>query len=579
MRLRNLLGMLIVLMVTQVTVSGQEGTPSAPWPPDPEAIFEDGVQWDIAPDEMPIEAVTFDFERSVIKIFDAESKSWLEYPYPPGWDYVGLVTRLANGQIQIVGRISGPNYLIPEATYWLDVNTGAYSRPPTVCDDLVVKEEPEIGKWVVFTKDDGPQTLCHTVTGEQLDILPQELPDWRVDISPDQGTLVLMGRDESLTGDFQIWTYDFENQALSELGIFEIGSDEGLIFCGWISNTQGLLCLSKWPGAALYTFDTTQPDSIEYVFQTWGDAFLLEDLNRHATVQSEDYFALYLGSDDQEHLDCSLSIFDAAGLRTETLGYECLLISPDSFEQRPYFNQDNILYYLTKDSNDAPVSTLKSYDLEHESGNFPWLTAEIESILGASPDHRYIVLAMDDNQELGTYSPDGFQIAIWDFSASQIVYQSEPINLFYSSNIAWIDNRTVVMDASGGIQLPQASKVGEPTPALSPSSIRTIILNPDGSYDAMVSTQYSIEYPKEFEVFQQGCYLLQENRAVVDLYTYEAVPIIQAEALSAYNIHAYFHGADVNSLRVKITPNASENAALQPLTYKITLPDCTPQQP
>ena len=576
--------LLLLLFVTQAVINAQGTEPTAPWPPDPDTIFEEGVQWEAAPPQRLDTDAYYDYRRRVIHVFDTESESWLEFLYPAGWDDVNQVTKLPNGQVQVARNTYGGSYLLAENVYWLNIDTGRYTRPSTICNGLVIREDAENGEWVIIPEATETQVLCHTATDERLDILPEHPPYWSVRTSPDQSAIVLIGRDEAPTGDFQILGYNVADQELIEIGTRNRYSDDVLSYCGWVSSTQGLLCLSdyyrSWPGTAFYTFDTTQPDSLEYAFHTWGGNYLfLEDIKRYAAVHSDDYSAFNLGSRSQSHTDCYLAVLDSAGRRTVTLGYECLLLSPDSIIYQTFFTQDSVIYYLTKDSDDAAVSTLKHYNLERESGNFPWFSAEIETILGVSPDHRYIVLAMDDNQHLGTYSPEGFQIAIWDFSEQRIVYQSEPINLFYPSGIAWINDHTVVMGAYTVRMPTQPDDTHVEIPYLSPSSIRTIILNSDGSYQAMISTEYHIDYRNPFHVRQNSCYFMHENRAVVDLYTYEAHHVIQESAADDYTIRLFLVQDSANRLRIHITPKDDEYSITQSVSYETLLPDCTAPQP
>ncbi len=509
---RSVLFTLCLLILLAAPIHAQEPTPAAPWPPDPSPIFADGVTWEevqpASPAAQPAPDVVNDFERHVIRVRDEATGTWQEFPYPPSIVNVDGANLRSDGMVWLLLDWEASNDPRPDDFILLDPATGEYSPPPTVCDGRVIQAEPGEGQWVAAyapgTSDHA--TLCHSETGEQRDILPVEMEGWRTWTSPDDVWLVLLGVDLKQL-QFLIYAYPLAGGNPTLLGAEEWGMDQSYWLCGWVSAEKGVICGSdpyhSWVPVSYQAFDVTQANSLEHLFSGWDNVFFDEEHAQYVALRSERYAAYHTNSLGSGR-PCTLYIFNADGLHQFDLNFECRVVAPDLSggdfvlgDYRLFYRQDNMLYFLTIDSEEATIAELRSYNLALDpsapSQTEVLFEGEIETIWGVSPDGRYIVLITNDNLQFDLnpnwiYRPMGWQITIVDRTQEvwDLRYQSEPMS---PGLTIWLDDHTVVI-LSG--EVTTSRRIGEHeldrVPVTQPATIRRITLNDDGSYDMWLRT-------------------------------------------------------------------------------------------
>ena len=412
-------------------------TPPA-WPPDPEMIFVEGVTFLDLP-EASVNLVESDDARRILRIYNANTDTWHEYPYPPGVESIWGTSLRADGLIVV--RLSF-DYLSPDPRpadmLLLDPANGEYMPYPTVCEGRVLKAEPGEGHWTIASEDEQHDAvLCHSETGEQRAVLPASLTTERqVFSSPDGVWLVVTGSDWETNGDFQVFAYHLESDRMQPLGSVSRGLDNAVSVCGWVSETQGLICSGdryrSWPGKAYYAFNVTLPNSLEQAFWGWETSVLrVENPPRYLSMISQDFSVSFTGGSGPEHLPCTLTLYDVSGVHHHEMGYECIPVIISQSAYAPYYRQGDSIFFLTKNSEEATVSSLHEYNVSRASGGYPIFTGEIESILSVSPDSRYIVLLLDENGILDftwdirycCSERGGWRVAVLDWQTQNIVYE------------------------------------------------------------------------------------------------------------------------------------------------------------
>src|SRR5690606_35758099 len=309
MRIHKIL-LILFLFVMQSFASAQGTEPAAPWPPDPETIFEEGVQWqEIGLNSTAGPDARVDWTRPVIQVRDGSGNITREYDFPSGKDHVHRANFLPDGTIQVVvDWIEGWSYrnidysFVPGNVLLLDPETGLYSEAPTVCDNLAVQTQQGSPQWkaVGFHTEPRQWMVCETETGILLDILPDRFDWWTVLQPAGENWLILAGYDEHSPGDFQIFSYHLEDKVFRILGEMRSNIDNHVSLCDMISDTVGLLCVISnhhYISTAYYSFDLTQSFSVDFAFSGWPDnSFEIDQPLRNGSVFSSEYFSLISGS-------------------------------------------------------------------------------------------------------------------------------------------------------------------------------------------------------------------------------------------------------------------------------------------
>jgi hypothetical protein len=348
---------------------------------------------------------------------------------------------------------------------------------------------------------------------------------------------------------YPVYAYHIDANELTYLGMLSGDTDTEISICDWVTDTQGLLCKSDryryWPGVGYYSFDVSQADSLAFAFGGWHeDIFRIEDPLRYVNLYSQQYSDSITGGEYPDYPPCTLNIFDSSGLRQEELAYECIPMMIDSDVRSPYYRQGNIIYFLTTESADATFSTLHSYDVELEIGNNQLYSGEIESVLSASPDGQYIVMLVDDDGELNfpwqgivpcCPTRGGWRVAILHQESHQIVYISEPIGVNAMNQVVWLDDSTVVIASTQEYEHIRANDLGDVWIVPSQPSLRRIAFGNTG-VDVSITTQYGLTRGfLTLDVSPTGNYWLTDDNAVIDLRTFEQVPILRDDLPAEYS--------------------------------------------
>jgi hypothetical protein len=557
--MQRFLPTLLVLLVVGFTGSAQSQPEDSEL--NPEAIFAEGIEWTVveAPPPWP---VSRDSERQVIRVLDGEV--WREFPYPPGVEYIDRLVLQSDGLVYVKqGTGDLPSFrsataVDRAASVWLlDPNTGEYSRPPAVCDGLIVQaEEDEAGIWTVaFHSLEEDPFLCHSGTGEMRDVLPEGLGGWSVFQSEDASHVIMTARDWNDSRDFRVFGYSVAEDVTTDLGSIDPNLDSVLYLCNWLTATKGVLCLHdprrEWPATLYYAFDVTQPDSITFAFPSWHDNTMsIEDPPRYVSMFAQSYAAEITGS--RSDTPCTITVLDAEQLFELEVGHDCLPTLLNSRSYAPFLRHEDTLYFLAVERADSTTSTLQSYDMRTLAHISQIAGGELETILSVSPDGQYVVVLTNDNFSLDfpTYlrpfccpESDPRQILIfntnWSYSAP--VYRSEPVGIFGASQVVWLDERTVVIAT---IAQEEMFRIWEGDGILDniASSLRRITFNEDFGITTVIDTRYGLteavmtEDRLALETSPNNRYWLRGDHTVLRLHDFQLITLLQEGVQERYRI-------------------------------------------
>ena len=594
MRLRNIIVFITFLLVTQAVASAQGTEPTAPWPPDPDVIFEDGVQWEVvAKTETPQPKVKIDSENRMIQLIDATGGVISEYDLPPDIDRVVEATRVPGEQIQIEALTDAQDWL-SRSFFLLDTQTGQYSPLPTVCDGQRVRTNIGSPQWTFVALDDQNNSgfLCDTETDMRSELLPDDFGDWRYFASsPDRQWLFLWGRSlkQENCCDHFFFTYHTVTNQISRLGTIPSNWEDSFGVFGWINSTQGFLCrytFHQYIPRACYSFDLHQPDSLEFLFSGWMETmFQVDEPIRYGAFYAEIYFTMITGGGSSRHAPCGLTLYDNNRREQKVFGYECVPLMIDDYTHAPYLQRDDVLYFLTTDKRldrempEAKVSVLKSYNVRDLKGNYFLYKGEIESLLSVSPDHRYAVLLLDDNSVLDfPFHPykisgsRGWNVGVLDMKSRQMVYQSEPVGVYGASQVIWLDDRTVVIASTSYSETIPATHPDQPKTYPDGSTLLRIEIDPEtDTTDVHITNEFAYRQRSAIDIntSPNNCYLLLDDHRIVNLYTFEQTPLLRDDVPEAYKISTLWQ--EDHQIHVSVSSRTEDKGYI---SYNITLPDC-----
>jgi|GEM_PF-5268104 len=572
----------------------------AAWPPAPEMIFASNVEViDIRPE---VEVINDEALRR-ISIFDETTEQWRDFDYPANAERIYHPRVRPDGMI-VISFIQYASEHRERSTEYLLLNpvTGDYSSLEFVCDGQPQGVPlPETWRYY-YNPADGQPYLCSIETGELRGPLPDHA-QWanefgygnRPALSPDGQWLVLMNVS------FDVYSYNLATDNLLSLG--EIPYNQWGISApyvsNWVSNTQAAIYYSTGPESIpddFYVFDVTQEGSLQFAERGWVYTFY-EDPSRYEYVMTDEFFRDKTGSAPTEHIDCSFMLYDAQGLRTYELGYDCGAWAYEPMAQclsvfryrSDSIDRDGYLY-LRFDSNPAQTSTLVHIDLETDE--FSELAiGEIESVISVSPDGRYVALILDDNGQIdrvdqgcGWFNWDELEnarLAIFDTFGRQYIYETARLG-GRGVSVFWFNSA----DGTGRIFLFQNGyTLGSGTHfdglngfnILEPS-MHIINLSESGGVVTQVQSFYGREYSTEAVISVNHHYILFRTPQfdVFDIATGERTSIVRDSVSDAYTVYVPFpveQGSD-NSLNIGVSPTDSELSREQyPVIYSIHLPD------
>jgi hypothetical protein len=258
-------------------------------------------------------------------------------------------------------------------------------------------------------------------------------------------------------------------------------------------------------------------------------------------------------------------------INQQDLGYECLPILLNHDWNVPFYRINDTLYYLSTASESSTISTLASFNVRTKTINRLIYTGEIESIVGLSPDEKYIVFLLDDNGILdfpwrpmaccdGSYN---YQLVILEVERQHIVYVSEPIGVYSAAQVHWIDSRTLAVFASNTIHSHSATDEGYTLQYGLPASIRRIAFGE--TIAVSITNAYSVN--PYIDPSLQGHYFITEDQQLIDFCTFEPVPIFRDDIPETYLIWFDF---DNDGLQVNVQERDNYSNSV---TYRVTLND------
>jgi hypothetical protein len=455
----------------------------------------------------------------------------------------------------------------------------------TVCEGTVVQAEAdEDGEWIVAYHDGDPDApyLCHSKTGETRDTLPEGLDEWRVFPSPNHDYLVMAARDWALYGDFSVFAYHLETNEIIHLGDLGLGANDLISLCSWVNETGGVLCsgISSFShiGESYFAFDVTVADSLVYAFTGWRETILrLENPPRYVSLIGENYASSRGTGRGLNHTPCTLTVLDGEQHFDLEVGYDCIPIILNDSDYAPYYQQGNLIYFLTTESAESTISTLQSYDIQNLNQNQQLFVGEIETIVSVSPDGRYVVLLLDDNGSLdfpwrGLIQPccrevRGYQVVILDNESGELVYRSEPIGVIMADQVVWINERSVVIGARHESDTVRVTEDGFTIGSFIPPSLRRITFNDDMSVNIAIDTGYNGYLPDDLlgvNTSPNNRYWLRGDQTVLDLTNFQPVPILREGVTDNYAVRTTW--LENGDLEVWVTTES------QSAWYHVTLP-------
>jgi hypothetical protein len=260
-----LLALLLTFAFTTLSIHAQDE--AAPWPPDPDEIFAEGVE--VVDVEM-VEAVS----SQATPALDPQIVCDDQLKAPAG-----------EGEWRFVGN--------PEdnRTYLCFTETGQMTKTPL----------PEVFDDLDFMNNS--PAFSH--------------------ISPD-GNWLLMGF-------FRFYSYNLSTDEIIDVGRIPLPERPGVFydtpsFRQWVSNTKGIITFGTYSESSsdqFYAFDVTQTGSLEMIVSSWADTDL--ETPAFENVQTTAFIQYKLGV-VSEHIPCKFILYDAEiqGKQTYDLGYDCL---------------------------------------------------------------------------------------------------------------------------------------------------------------------------------------------------------------------------------------------------------------
>lgn len=545
-----------LLLLLPASLHAQE---SVPWPPDPSQIFALGVEVVSAevvtlqplPDDI---RPTADDETRIVKAFDQTARTWKEFPYPTEATILS-----ENISVRPDGNIlfnwyygSKPSAQWPDA-WMLDPTTGVFSKPQTVCNGYI-QDLSGNGEWVIFVSESDHETrMCFTETGAESPPLP--LPhnmNWSLgyplgdspDVSPDGKWVAFMGyanddaTPQAIT-DVQVYSYNVVTHTINHLG--EVPFDnfsDGPGFRQWVSNIRGTISYGP-PQESVsdyyYTFDVTQPDSLELITIGWMYDYQENPL-RYEYVTTDEFLEWKTGSHSDSHVSCEFLLYDTDGVHEYELGYDCIFAH--------IVRTGNQYLYVRVDENPSDFSTL--VQLDPDTGEQTDLFAgEIEGIESVSPDGHYALIVMDQSGQVDLADSyfdyvswenlPGAYLAILNTVSRKIIYQTDA---YAGADIYWLDDNSLFILLY---------------PAYDSPTLHLIDLKPNEYTEIQVNNVYSAnpEFLSPDQSHIIGTLFGDSSISIIEISTGIVLPFI------AHNDENYvqsYHWIDNAQIEVKIWP-------------------------
>jgi hypothetical protein len=435
-----LLAVLLTFTFTTIHLHAQD---AAPWPPDPDEIFAEGVE--VVDVEIYVypEIVVDNLARA-IKIYKREPSEYFEFSFPNEvtsiMSYPRTYRKRSDGTILF--NIPESFKYIPDVwpeMWLLNPQTGEFSRPEIICDKYP-QALPGEGYWVFYTD---PQvnhaTLCNTETGELEGIFSKNLYWQAVSENPTGEWLLLeASTDEHIwsLSTIQYYSYNLSTKDLLYLGEIENG-EEKIRKGEWLTDTTILIYSGHLPEGrqkSYYHFDLTQANSAHFVID--GRARYYESPKRYEYLMT--YFEVFHRADWGAPCQINTYEFSTGTTYTKTLANHCF-----GMVQR----QSNHYFYVSFSSVDSDKFSLYSIDITNNQIQ-EWMIDNIAALANVSPNGRYITFLLNNNHYLPPWENEkGFPTYpdLDPFNYDRINFVEGPYGVYDTQNNQWVDefNHTV----------------------------------------------------------------------------------------------------------------------------------------
>lgn len=453
---------------------------------------------------------------------------------------------------------------------------------------------------IVYDPELQKQVVCFDETLATYDILLDGYEEWRVYGNPNNEWLIIIGQDFDSSSDYQIFSHHLSTGQQNYLGRKRMSIDTSVGVDDWLTDTQGVLYSSiynyKSPSASYYRFNVEVPDSLEFVLS--GGEF---DRNLVKIDSPKRYVAFYSGGMglNDEHYPCRLVILDATGIYRHELGYECIETHFfDGEETIPFYRfGDDIIYYITISQEDDNLAELHRYDTHHLPNESlyspePLFVNQFERVLSVSPDEQYIVLQMSDDDVINDsyigwgccMVNDRYPLSIisytrpateYDYGRVRLRHETEPLVIGYDEQLIWLDNQTLLIHSFRVDECYTYSRYGCEGNFM-PPSLRRITFT-ESSVQTSILFDYSIigdDDPYD-DIF--GRNLLSPNKryfqmvnSILDLQTFQNVHLFKDGVLDMYKVEfRWVSNTDEDIISVSLIP---KDDSISGGVYHITLP-------
>jgi hypothetical protein len=428
--LKSLLHTFFLLMVLSTSfASAQHNT--APWPPNPEDIFAEGVEieniW-ITDSEGSTQV-----QPNQIRAFTINGKT---YPWPENFEDAWVDD--ASFDESPFNVVEGMSYIFAiqkgesEAQSWqLNLSTGDYrlyeaDTIATKCGEISIYGLSE--KWLFFEDRQGVH-LCQPSTGFLSKALPDDV-NWNVDKisdmpvgiseSTDGEWLAFFGYESDTVGlQTSLYSYYLPTQQLTNLGTF-VRDPHNLTFFLWV-DTQVLFStrdMPEWSTTYIYIADAARSNSLEFATQRFRYAPEYYD--------NPPRFEFIRGTEGGNSIaDCTWIRYDISSRREQSykLGSLC---------DAEYGVVDGTGYYRDVQPAFAPEAALVRFNPITKTRE-ELFRAEIEAIEWVSTDERYAVLILDSNSRVDAIpfypvymwgTPQNPYLALVSLVSGEILYQT-----------------------------------------------------------------------------------------------------------------------------------------------------------
>lgn len=534
-----ILSLLTVILVAQTTTDNVL---------DPEVIFVEGLDA-ILQDADSSNPPRIDYEGRILLVFDPINLTMEEFPLPEYIDRIIGIDTFDNEMVLIMAQdISDENILVQ-----FERSREVYNLPPTICAWNILQAEVGQGQWHVAYPDDeyANAILCNSETGEIRDILPNDHYFSQTAYSPDGRYMVLIGQLARGIGGYGMYSWQVGSDILINIGGVGI-FDSSVVICGWFNNTQGMICnnsIHTYAGFIYFQFDVTQAYSSEQVIRAWnGTVERLEHPVRFVSLYSQAYRNDITGS-RSEHLPCSVTIVDADGIFNQEIGYDCLTIGVTELNKSLFYRRGDWVYFLSIDEENPDYSRLSRFNIETKSDSSTIIyVAEIEGIVGVSPNNNYAVILLDDNNEIDFQFVSNsccsdelnYRVAIVRIDTGEILYASEPMGTYAISQVVWINDETVLIQAQSSLISITHPESSEPILDYVPSTIRYITIQGSNVEVTIRNNRGLTSLFNDARDIEQNRYRLTDENILIDLCSLTYIPILQEDIPEDYTVWLYF---------------------------------------